>query len=137
MNLFDKKMKIDEVSKVVDKLNDIKGLNNKFIYQYNATEEWFDIIHSIENEIQNNDKLAERISDILIEDLIQKEILNFSFYEDREELMANTIEFLSNRKTIFKTKPLLSNDKIIEKDIVSQKKNTDIQVTWDNIKKVV
>ncbi|MEB7657634.1 hypothetical protein NGB24_07175 [Mammaliicoccus vitulinus] len=83
-----------KVSQTVDKLNNIEGLNNKFIYIYNEMDDWYDIIHSVENLIQTSDVVAMQINEILVENLIKEGIINFSIYEDKELLNENALTFI-------------------------------------------
>ncbi|BGE81221.1 hypothetical protein [Staphylococcus petrasii] len=77
----------DNIIHAVNKLNSIPGYNDKFTYEYDNENDWFNIIHSIQNEILTNDELAIKIADILCEELVNKKILNFSIYED-ENIMT-------------------------------------------------
>lgn len=87
---FENIVNSSKVIKTVDELNNIKGLNNKFIYNYNEKDNWFNIIHSIEKLIQESDIIAKQISGILISNLVNENILNFSIYEDKETIEENT-----------------------------------------------
>ncbi|MDE9829222.1 protein-export chaperone SecB [Staphylococcus delphini] len=80
-------------TKTVDRLNKVKGLENKFIYRYDSKNNWYDIIHAINSQLQNSDKIAKIISDILYEELLSKDIFNFSFYEDKNIISESTVEF--------------------------------------------
>ncbi|UTI85163.1 hypothetical protein NIT60_14920 [Mammaliicoccus sciuri] len=83
-----------KVMETVDKLNSIKSLNNNFIYLYNEKDDWFDIIHSVEDLIQESDEIALQINEILVENLIKENILNFSIYEDKKLISENTLTFI-------------------------------------------
>ncbi|ARJ17263.1 hypothetical protein B6N54_11845 [Staphylococcus lugdunensis] len=95
----------------VDKLNKIKGLENKFIYRYDSKNNWYDIIHSINNELQTNDQIAKIVSDILYEELLNKDIFNFSFYEDKNIISESTLEFTFNTKKVISDRYIVSNSK--------------------------
>ncbi len=78
-------------TKTVDRLNKVNGLENKFIYRYDSKNNWYDIIHSINIQLQNSDKIAKIVSDILYEELLSKDIFNFSFYEDKNIISESTV----------------------------------------------
>lgn len=92
------------ISRTVEKLNDIESLNNRFIYIYDKNEDWYNIIHSVEDIIQESDEIALLISEILVENLIENEILNFSMYEDLELIKQNTVRFIPNMRFDFSNK---------------------------------
>ena len=98
----------------VDKLNKIKGLENKFIYRYDSKNNWYDIIHSINNELQINDQVAKIVSDILYEELLSKDIFNFSFYEDKNIISESTLEFTFNTKRVFFERFFFQNKNLYE-----------------------
>lgn len=83
-----------KVSQTVDQLNNIEGLDNKFIYLYNETENWYDIIHSVEDLIQQSDDIALQINKILVDNLVKEDIINFSIYEDKEVLNESALTFI-------------------------------------------
>lgn len=78
-------------TKTVDRLNKVNGLENKFIYRYDSKNNWYDIIHSNNSQLQNSDKIAKIVSDILYEELLSKDIFNFSFYEDKNIISESTV----------------------------------------------
>lgn len=95
----------------VDRLNKVNGLENKFIYRYDSKNNWYDIIHSINNQLQNCDQIAKIVSDILYEELLSKDIFNFSFYEDENIISESTLEFPFNNKMIISDRYIVSNAK--------------------------
>ncbi|WP_426703908.1 hypothetical protein [Staphylococcus shinii] len=121
------------ISMTVDKLNELEGLNNKFIYQYNLNENWFDIMHSIDDILQKNDDLAEKIKTIIVDGLIANGIFNFSFYEDKEQIRANTIKFKNDKKHVFEAGTFKNNTKLITNRILSMRENKETIFDSENI----
>ncbi|WP_206601573.1 hypothetical protein [Staphylococcus delphini] len=107
-------------TKTVDRLNKVEGLENKFIYRYDSKNNWYDIIHAINSQLQNSDKIAKIISDILYEELLSKDIFNFSFYEDKNIISESTVEFAFNTKLVITDRFIVSNDNFIIGDFKSK-----------------
>ncbi|MDO5375228.1 MAG: hypothetical protein Q4F01_03495 [Staphylococcus rostri] len=84
------------ITHAVDDLNKMSSFENKFVYHYDAQNDWYDIMHSIENDIQQNDEIAKMVSDILYHQLISQGVYNFSFYEDKHVIAESTYEFEPN-----------------------------------------
>lgn len=80
-------------SKAVDRLNSIQGFNNHFIFHYIENEDWYNIYHNVEEVIQKSDDFAKIIGDILYEELIQYDIINFSIFEDEEKVASSIRDF--------------------------------------------
>lgn len=78
------------ISQLVDKLNSITKLENKVVYSYNEEHDWYDITHSVNDLIQNDDEIAMEITSLLIRELHSKNIYNYSFYEDVEIVKRRT-----------------------------------------------
>lgn len=75
------------VSIAVKKLNYISP--DSFIYIYNNDENIFYIVHKMENEISENNKLAQEIGKIFRFDLLEKDIKNICLIEDEDIFNEN------------------------------------------------
>lgn len=117
---YDKEILNNAISKAVDKMNEIVSLDNKFVYRYDYENDWYDILHSVENEIQTNDQVARSIVDILNDELLSKEIYNFSIYEDKKAVLENTYEFPANTKKTIYDKFIKNNSNFKINDIRSK-----------------
>lgn len=101
------------ISQLVDKLNSITKLENKVVYSYNEEHDWYDITHSVNDLIQNDDEIAMEITSLLIRELHSKNIYNYSFYEDVEIVKRRTAALKErNHGSLFQ--------KIVDKDFINE-----------------
>ncbi|PTG88112.1 hypothetical protein BU645_11785 [Staphylococcus chromogenes] len=107
-NNYNKEILSPLFTRAVDELNKISGLENKFVYRYDNHNNWYDIIHAVEDDLQKNDEIAKKISDILYNHIISNEVYNFSFYEDKSIIGETTYEFSSRINKVIKDKSIKS-----------------------------